>query len=55
MRLTVKNTLTQKLRLLAIVEDEATNEFLAKIEFRDIYGRVRSVHTKRSDLDDLRD
>jgi uncharacterized protein (DUF927 family) len=50
----VKNTLTQKLRLLAIVEDEATNEFFAKIEFRDIYGRVRSVHTKPSDLDDLK-
>jgi hypothetical protein len=50
----VKNTLTQKLRLLATVEDEATNEFFAKIEFRDIYGRVRSVHTKRSDLDDLK-
>jgi uncharacterized protein (DUF927 family) len=54
MRLTVKNTLTQKLRFLANVEDEATNEFFAKVEFRDIYGRVRSVHTRRSDLDDLK-
>ena len=34
----MKNTLTQKLRLLANVEDKANNEFFAEIEFRDIYG-----------------
>src|SRR3981189_1220299 len=38
--------------LRAIAEDEATQEFFAIIEYRDIDGGVRSVHVPRTELDD---
>ncbi|MGB8630565.1 MAG: hypothetical protein WCD69_14420 [Xanthobacteraceae bacterium] len=32
-----------QLKLVAIAEDEATNEFTAVIEFRDIDGHIRRI------------
>jgi uncharacterized protein (DUF927 family) len=50
----VNSKLNQELKLRAIVEDEASHDFFAQIEFRDIYGRLRRVHRSRAELDDLK-
>ena len=38
------------LKLVAIAEDEATNEFIAVIEFRDIDGQIRRFEQPKSTL-----
>ena len=41
---------SSQLELVAIAEDEATREFIAVIEFRDIDGRIRRLEQPRSNL-----
>src|SRR6266404_8529377 len=43
-----------RIKLDAVAENEATNEFLAVIEFRDIDGKSRQLMLPRSDLDDMK-
>jgi putative DNA primase/helicase len=50
----MKRQLKSMVRLLATAEDEATHEFFAVIEFRDIYGGVRRVQLPLADLKDLK-
>jgi putative DNA primase/helicase len=47
-----KKVLRPKLRLRAIAEDEATQQFLAVIEFRDRDGNMRRVNLPLAELDD---
>jgi putative DNA primase/helicase len=49
-----KKVLRPKLRLRAIAEDEATQQFLAVIEFRDRDGNMRRVNLPLAELDDRR-
>jgi hypothetical protein len=44
-------TLRPCLQLVAIAEDEATNEFFAIIEYRDVDGGLRHVNLPVADLD----
>jgi putative DNA primase/helicase len=46
-----KKVLRPKLRLLAIAEDEATQQFLAVIKFRDRDGNMRRVNLPLAELD----
>jgi hypothetical protein len=39
-----------QLKLVAIAEDEATREFIAIIEFRDINGQIRRLEQPKSSL-----
>src|SRR4029079_16177312 len=39
-----------RLKLVAIAEDEATGEFIAVIDFRDINDRIRRLEQPRSNL-----
>ena len=48
--MTKKYRKSAHLRLIAIAEDEATGEFTAVIEFRDIDGRIRRIEQPKSTL-----
>ena len=41
---------SSQLKLVAIAEDEATGEFIAVIEFRDIDGKIRRIEQPKSNL-----
>ncbi len=45
---------SSELKLVAIAEDEATGEFIAVIEFRDIDGKTRQIEQPKSNLRKIR-
>ena len=45
---------SSQLKLVAIAEDEATGEFIAVIEFRDIDGKIRQIEQPKSNLRKIR-